>query len=417
VSDLPQLSLRPLTEADMDKVIDLDELVFVEAPYSPEVRGQIASITDLSTGRSVGVFDGDELAGVGTLGDLGLTVPGGTLPLAGVQFIGVSPVYRRRGVMTTVIRHQLHTLHETGAESLAGLTASESVIYGRFGYGTATYGARFTIPRERSALRPVPGIDDVRLRLIPTADSVDVCEPIVARYATKRAGALTPRPASWARLYASDPEQLRNGRSVLRTLVASRDGEAVGFVRYHTKDEATPSGLPAGTAEVGEIYADDVAAYAALVRYLCGIDLVSSTRFIRQPVDSPLVHLLADFRAADMKVRDGLHLRLVDVDRALAGRTYSAPVNVVLEITDAFCPWNAGRWQLTGDEKTAQCVRTDAAADLALDVRELAAAYLGGNPLAALAQAGLVTEVRRGALTDASRAFGTDLAPHLPWGI
>ena len=416
MSDLPPLVLRPLTEADLDSFLDFIDLVFVDGPASAEVRAMDGGLHDPGGGRGVGVFDGDELAGAGTLAGLELTVPGGTLPVAGVLFIGVSPVYRRRGVMTTIIRHQLHTLHQAGAEPLAALSASESAIYGRFGYGTAIYTARFTIPAERSALRPVAGTDHVRVRLVPTAGSVEVCEAVVARHVARRPGGLA-RPDNWGRAYAADPEQWREGRSILRTVLAERGGQAVGFARYQTKNEGSPSGMHVGAADVSEIYGDDAAAFAALIRYLTGIDLIAATKLYRQPVDSPLVHLLQDFRASDMHVRDGLYLRLVDVDRALAGRTYSAPVSVVLEITDAFCPWNAGRWQLTGDEKSARCVRTEAAADLALDVRELAAAYLGGSTLTALAQAALVTELRPGALTDASRAFATDLAPHNPWSI
>ena len=63
------------------------------------------------------------------------------------------------------------------------------------------------------------------------------------------------------------------------------------------------------------------------------------------------------------------------------------------------------------------CERTDAPADLALDVRELAAVYLGGTTLAALRQATLVTELRPGAAAAASPAFATCLAPWLPFGI
>jgi hypothetical protein len=90
---------------------------------------------------------------------------------------------------------------------------------------------------------------------------------------------------------------------------------------------------------------------------------------------------------------------------------------VVLEITDELCPWNAGRWRLAGDQKTGECVRTSAPADLAIDIRELAAVYLGGTTLAALDQAALVTELRPGAITEASLAFSTPLAPWLEPGL
>jgi predicted acetyltransferase len=411
-----QLELRTLTETDFDQVIDLDELVFNDPPGPDQWRAIAKDLFELDRGRGIGVFAGDELAGVGIISGLEMAVPGGVLPEAGVLLIGVKPTYRRRGIMSRMIRHQLHTLHEEGAEPLAGLTASESVIYGRFGYGVATYGASFAVPRHRSGLRPVPGADQVRVRLVPTAESAAVCEAIHARQVGKRAGMLV-RPEPWGRVYGTDVEAWREGRSVLRTVLAERDGEAIGFARYRSKNDAGPSGLAAGYTDVSELYADDTAGYAALAGYLLTLDLVGGTKFYRQPVDSPLVYLLEDLRAAEMRVRDVLYLRLVDVDRALAGRTYAAPVNMVLEVSDRLCPWNAGRWHLTGDEKGATCTQTAEPAELALDVRELAAVYLGGTTLAALAQVALVTELRPGAVADATRAFATDLAPWLQFGI
>jgi predicted acetyltransferase len=92
-------------------------------------------------------------------------------------------------------------------------------------------------------------------------------------------------------------------------------------------------------------------------------------------------------------------------------------VDVVFEVEDAFCPWNAGRWRLSGDAKGASCERTSDAADLALSVRELGAAYLGGVSLTSLGAAGRVRQVRPGALAEASVGFGSDVAPWLPHGF
>jgi hypothetical protein len=61
------------------------------------------------------------------------------------------------------------------------------------------------------------------------------------------------------------------------------------------------------------------------------------------------------------------------------------------------------------------CERTEEQAHLALDVRDLGAAYLGGTTLAALAGAGLVTELRPGALATASTAFSWPVAPYSGW--
>jgi predicted acetyltransferase len=86
----------------------------------------------------------------------------------------------------------------------------------------------------------------------------------------------------------------------------------------------------------------------------------------------------------------------------------------VLDVEDAFCPWNAGRWRLAGGPGGADCSRTDASPDLALTSTELGAAHLGGTTLDALARAGRVTELRQGALRAASVAFAVPTAPFSP---
>src|SRR5205085_6887239 len=86
-----------------------------------------------------------------------VTIPGGAqLPMAGVTWVGVLPSHRRRGVLTELMRRQLDDLHERG-EPLAALWASESVIYGRFGYGMAAPVHRLDAPKARFAFRDDPG--------------------------------------------------------------------------------------------------------------------------------------------------------------------------------------------------------------------------------------------------------------------
>ncbi|NQE93309.1 hypothetical protein HPY32_41010 [Nocardia terpenica] len=109
-------------------------------------------------------------------------------------------------------------------------------------------------------------------------------------------------------------------------------------------------------------------------------------------------------------------VRLIDVDRALAGRRYSAPLDIVLDIEDRFCPWNAGRYRLQADSVSASCQRTHAPADLRLTSTELGAAYLGGTTLASLAAAGLIEELRTGVVAHASTAFRHDRELHYPGG-
>ena len=408
-----QLVPRPLTEDEFDQFMELDEVVFTEGPPSPELAAINRELLELD--RSIGVFDGPLMVGGASIFTFEMNVPGGLVPLAGVSWVSVLATHRRRGVLSSMMRHQLHGLHETGGEALAGLTASEAPIYGRFGYGPATKAVSMTIPRHANALRLPEGTDAVTLRLVSTADTIDVCEEVCARQIHKRPGAIVCTPA-WARVHAADLAEWRSGGSRLRTVLAERGGEVVGFTRYRTKPGFS-QGVHAGRVNVSGILADDAAAYAALLRYLVNIDLTSTTALGGLPPDAPVVHLLMDPRAAELSVDDKLYLRLVDVDRALASRTYSTPLDLVIEVADVFCPWNDGRWRLSGDEKGAHCERTIATPDLALGVRELGAAFLGGVTFTSLAAAGLVEERRGGALGEATRAFSTGLAPWLSYGF
>lgn len=228
------------------------------------------------------------------------------------------------------------------------------------------------------------------------------------------------RRPGWDRKLLVDPPESREGASALQCVLARRgegdDAEVVGYALYRIKATWDAAG-PAGTVVVDQFAALDPVTNATLWRFLGGIDLTSSVSVSNLPVDDAFQFLVSDVRRSNIRLRDSLYVRLVEVGAALAARTYQAPVDVVLEVDDAFCPWNEGRWRLTGDEKGASCERTADAADLSLSVRELAAMYLGDTSPAALARAGLVRELRPGALAEASVAFASPVAPWLPHGF
>src|SRR6476659_791615 len=73
-----------------------------------------------------------------------MTVPGGSVSVAAVTFVTVQPSYRRRGLLNQMMQHQLSDIQTRGTEPVALLWASESLIYGRYGYGQATPRLRIT---------------------------------------------------------------------------------------------------------------------------------------------------------------------------------------------------------------------------------------------------------------------------------
>ncbi|MET8976158.1 GNAT family N-acetyltransferase [Streptomyces sp. NPDC004539] len=386
-----------------------------EAPTkAPEERELWRALTPYD--RCVGVWDGGECVGTAGAFDFRLTVPGGaSVPAAGITMAGVAPTHRRRGLLTAMMRRQLDGFRADG-EALAVLTASEPEIYGRFGYAAATFGVSAEIDTARVRVAVPDGADSVRLRYVTPGDGLNACEAVYARAVPRRAGMLARRPG-WERLGVLDPESGRDGASRLQCVLAENAaGETVGYARYRVRPRWSDAGHD-GVVLLQDLYALDPAACGALWRYLFSIDLTSTLVVRSRPVDDPLLHLVSDLRRCLLRTRDALYVRLVDVGVALAARTYAAPVDVVLDVDDPFCPWNSGRWRLSGDGAGARCERTGDAADLALSVRELGAVYLGGVSLGALAGAGRVRELRGGALGTAAVGFGGGVAPWLPHGF
>lgn len=407
--------LRVLRAEDWDKWFGRLERAFGGHRMPDDERVLDERMTPVD--RSLAVWDGDEVVGGAGAFAFRMAVPGGAfVRTAGVTMVAVAATHRRRGILTQLMRRQLDDVRAWG-DPLAVLTASEPAIYGRYGYGTASRRLNLSIDTARVTLAAPAGTDAVRVRYADPVEALERCEEVYRRTVGSRPG-MFERTPDWELRPLLDAESDRGGASPLQCVVAERDGAVAGYARFAVRpDAADRFGNGAGTVVVRGVTALDPATYAALWRFLCSIDLTDTVDAPNRPVDDPLLSLVSDVRRCRPALRDGLHLRPVEVGAALAARTYLTPVDVVLDVTDEFCPWNSGRWRLSGDAKGASCARTTDAAELALSVRELGAAYLGDVSLIELAGAGRVRELREGALAAASVAFGSAVVPWLPHGF
>ncbi|MFC0848337.1 GNAT family N-acetyltransferase [Streptomyces noboritoensis] len=407
------VDVRALDPADFDQWYGVVERVFGATPEDPELEEFWRTVIDPA--RCLAAYEGSTVVGTTQTFALPISVPGGGfVPTGAVSAVGVAATHRRRGILTSMLRSQLDALREEGVP-LAVLTASEPGIYGRYGFGLATQQMSLEIDSSRVRVEVPEGGSDVTLRYASLAEAASVCEAVYGRAVGTRAGMFLRTPA-WAGHPLLDPVGMRDGGSPAQCVLASRGDEVVGYVRFHTKPVWDAAG-PKGVVTLRDINADSPAVYGALWRFLCDIDLMSTVKAGNRPVDDPLLHLVSDVRRCGVRVRDGLYVRLVDVGTALSSRSYSSPVDLVLDVSDSFCGWNAGRWRLSGDGKGAVCSGTADRADVALSARDLGAAFLGGVSLSALASAGRARELREGALTEATAAFTTPLAPWLPHGF
>jgi predicted acetyltransferase len=351
--------------------------------------------------RSLAWFDDGRLVAGATAFTRQLTVPGAVVPCAAVTGVGVRPTHRRRGLLTEMMRRQLADVRERG-EPVAALWASEGSIYGRFGYGPSA--DVLEVRARRPAARLVdPPPAGAPLAAGPAADHVDAMRPVHERVRAGRPGMLD-RPGPWWAGRLFDPVSRRDGAQPVQAVVV--DG---GYALYAVRRSHGEDG-PAGDVRVRELVAETPEARARLWAFLLDQDLTTSTTWDLAPVDEPLVLMLTDPRALRASVSEGLWVRIVDVGAALSQRAYAVAPDVVLEVSDAFCAWNEGRWRLDADG----CERTRAEPDLALDAATLGAAYLGGTTLLELAAAGRVRELRSGSLLRAARAFRGDVEPWCP---
>lgn len=359
-------------------------------------------------GRTLAAFDNGRI--VATAGIIGfqLTLPGGTqVPAGGVTAISVLPTHRRRGILREIMRRQIDDMRERG-EAAGILWASESVIYGRFGYGLATSQADLNIKRPYTAfsrVRVAPG----SVRLLETDEAKTLLPDIYDRFRQGVPGQVDRVSSWWDDFFRDNPQHRRGGSK--RYYAVYQDGDGEGYAAYRLKSE-WPGGIPGATAQVADLVTTGPGAYTALWRYLLDLDLVDTVSIHGRPLDEPLRWMLADPRRLRFEdVGDAIWLRVVDIPKALEGRSYMVDGTVRLRISDPFWPDNDGTYRLEGGPAGATCCRTDEDADMALDVADLGAAFLGGTPLSVLATAGRVEELRVGSLRLADAMFASDVAP------
>jgi predicted acetyltransferase len=365
----------------------------------------------LELDRTAAAFEGNALVGTSGALTFETTVPGGAaVPTAGITCVGVTPTHRRRGVLTEMMRALLEQARERG-EPLATLWASESIIYGRFGFGIAIEQERWEIEREHVALEYAPS----------SGGSIRLVEPDEAQSRVPEAWdclrAVQPGMTSrderfWRRRFDEHDFETGADRPFFHALY-EEDGRADGYAMYRVQGDWS-TGIPANIVRVVEAIAATDAAHAALWRFLFSLDLVGTIEAHNRPLDDPVTLMLADPRRLSRRRFDAIWLRFVDLERALEARRYGSPGRVVLDVRDEFCPWNPRRVALEAGEGGASARETAEAPELALETSALAMTYFGANRFAALARAGRVEERRPGALARADAMFAAERAPWCP---
>jgi len=403
------IQYRPITDDEYPAFIHAEARGFLRHVRDDEEARNRRKVFERE--RALAAFDGSTV--VGTIGaySFGMTVPGTPgVPTAGVTDVTVQATHRRRGILTELTRRQLLDVHERG-EPLAALWTSETMIYGRFGYGMAFQQESWKIDRRYAAYER-PHAPDGRVTFVDAKEARKLAPGVWDRVRAERPGMLTRSEAFWNDRFR-DREHHRHGASAYFCAVYEHEGRADGYVLYRIRDK-WDDGFPAATLNVSELVTATDEAHAALWRLCFDVDLVTTVVAENRPVDDPLVWRLADPRRLRRSLYDAIWLRIVDAPAALRTRRYAAEGRVTMEIRDDFCPWNQGVYELEGGPEGAECKPTDREPDLTLTASDLAAAYMGATRLSTLAHAGRIQARTDSALHTADAMFTWHIAPWCP---
>jgi predicted acetyltransferase len=408
-----EIVLRSPTDAEFRRFIAPLSIAFNRRWTEEDVENERRN---LELDRFVGALDGESVVGCGGAFSFRLTVPGGEIGAAGITGVGVLPTHRRRGILRQMMTWWFDQAHARG-EPVAILWASEAAIYQRFGYGPATQQTFLEASTARIRfLRPVepPG----RIRIVELDEAMTLFPPIYDALRPHLPGAIDRSEGRWRHETLPDAGWSRadQGDKILVTI--EQDGEARGYAIYRQKSDWDLTG-PKGIVTVQEVAALDAVSEQALWQWLFGIDLIGTVKCWRGPAPHPLQLMVTEPRRLATTLNDGMWLRILDLPATLAGRGYDHAGTLRMEVTDVFRPSNAGRWELSvhgrgaAGDGAARVARIDPASevDLALDISDLAAVYLGAFRFVDLAQAGRVRECRPGGLAAADALFSTPRRP------
>jgi len=409
--------IRPIEPDEFAAFRRVNDAAFGWQPSDEDIE---ADRPLLEADRTLAIYDAGRIVATAAAFSFALTLPGltstgpdatsPTASVAGVTGVGVLPTHRRRGLLRALMRRQLDDVRARG-ESMAVLTASESVIYERFGYGLATSVLGIDIdPRHGAFGRPgeYPG----RLTLLDHNAATELLPAVYDHWRRRQPSALDRSDARWRHTLRGARMPQDGASAIFCVAYEPTPGQVDGVAIYRVRNQWT-DGIASNALLLRELFAVTPMAYATLWQYLLSVDLINSVQCPNRPVDEPLRWLLADPRRLRVTRRtDDLWVRIVDVPAALTARRYGVEDSLVLEISDPFLPNNAGCYALEGGPDGAVCRPTTATADLALSVADLGAIFLGGVRPSALAYAGRVVEQSRGALRRADALFATDRAPY-----
>lgn len=360
--------------------------------------------------RTFGHFDNEKVVSTLSAFSLELSVPGDVVNCGGTTVVSVAPTHRRQGLLNEMMTAHLDDVRER-SEPIAALWASESEIYGRFGYGRASNSAKVTIRRPQApfdASAAAPGT----VRVIDKDEAKALLPGFHDRYRLDQPGMFKRSEAWWENRIFSDLPSRRSGYTANRWAVVDGGDGIEGYTRYRVKSDQSEDGHSAGDVSVLELFGTTPSSWSGLWHFIINQDLISTfTASLRSPED-PIFDLLAGPRRAQSMVNDGIWVRIMDVANALEARSYQGSWAGVLRVHDDRS-YAEGTFEVELASDGTSVESSSKEPDIEIQASDLGQIYLGRSALAGLARAGRVAG-DLDTLRAVDRAFAWDPQPWCP---
>ena len=303
------------------------------------------------------------------------------VPLRMITDVTTSASHRRRGLLRRLIEDDLSDAVAQGVP-IAALTASEATIYGRWGFGPATFRRGIEVDASPGfAFRSF--VDPGRVELIEPLDAWPHVKGVFDVFHARQRGSVEwPSPYQDMHTGAYDFTG-GGGNRKLRAAVHLDDGGQVdGFTLFKHGEK--------DTVKVDEMVALSPAAQLGLWSFLAGMDRVKTVTFNLAHPDDPITWALTDLnRVKTTEIEEFLWLRILDVPAALEARPWAADGTVVLEVDD---PQGhaAGRYAVEAADEVAEVSRTEQEPDVRVSAETLGSLYLSDVGVQQLRRAGRI---------------------------
>lgn len=397
--------IRAIASDEVDALLVADQRGFGGPLPRP---GSSRTWTEAELDRTRVAFESGRMIGTSRTYSFELTMPGGAyLPVAAVSWVSVLPTHRRQGVLTRLMAAMHDDARDRG-EPAAILTASESSIYGRFGYGVSAWRLAISAQRAHIAFARTDPLDG-RVRIVARDEAERVLPDIYERARATRAGMVTRPDFWWTQVFWDF--MVGRAKAWFVGVHVDTDGNDDGYVVYNISGEDV-GGLYDRRLSIIDMQSQSPETTIALWRFVFGVDLIATVDAHNLAIDDPLRHVLVDGRRVRVDaISDHLWLAPLDPERVLASRTYSVPGRLVLEVHSP--EGSAITVAVESGADGTSCFVTQDAPDLICDSRVLGMCALGGNRWSELAAAGRVDVRRSESLVLADAMFLATPAPAL----